>query len=91
MAIYLLSEYQRLGLGCIVLGHIAHMCRENNMNKIMLLVHKEAHWAINFYESNGYEISVKTEEEIKKYNSNILEKLYIGNTYLMTKALNGAC
>ncbi len=91
VAIYLLSEYQRLGLGHIVLEQIEEMCKEISMNKIMLLVHKDADWAINFYKKNGYDISAKTEKEIKGYDSNILEKLYIGNTYLMTKALNGPC
>ncbi|WP_430882477.1 GNAT family N-acetyltransferase [Fusibacter sp. JL216-2] len=91
VAIYLLSEYQRLGLGHVVLDQIENMCRAKSMKNIMLLVHKEAHWAINFYIKNGYEISAKTEKEIKEYDSNILEKLYIGNTYLMTKTLNGTC
>lgn len=91
VAIYLLREYQRLGLGHVVLDQIEKKCREKSMNKIMLLVHKEANWAIDFYKKNGYEISAKTEKEIKDYDSNLLKKLYIGNTYLMTKALNGAC
>ena len=59
----------------------------NNYKEIVLLVHKKAKWAINFYLKNDFEIFRKSKEKIQDYKNGILNKYYIRDTILMGKRL----
>jgi len=84
IALYLHHSTQRQGIGHETMNQIINRSSEKGVSEILLLVHSQAHWAVNFYESYGFEIMGSNESEIKNYSSGIIEKLYIPNTYLMT-------
>lgn len=84
VALYLLHNTQRQGIGHETMNQIINRSSEKGVSDILLLVHSQASWAINFYKSFGFEVVGSNESEIKNYSSGIIEKLYIPNTYLMT-------
>ncbi len=81
VGLYILSGFQNLGFGKIVLETFEKKCKKE---KILLLVHQNAEWAINFYKKNGYSIVGKTKEEIIGYEE-LMTPNYIPSTYLMSK------
>ncbi len=87
VALYLLEEFQRSGISQKTIDLLVQQSESHDINEIMLLVHSEASWAINFYQKNGFELIATNEQDIKNYDSGILEKLCIGNTYLMTRTI----
>ena len=57
--LYVLSQYQRLGVGLKLVSRIEEEARLNNMRKIRVATLSEATWAIEFYTSLGYVIKGK--------------------------------
>jgi len=91
VALYLLHSTQRNGLGHKVMKQIMRQIKLKNTeaanSEILLLVHKEAIWAINFYTKLGFQVIGNNAADITTYNSGLLKDLYIPNTYLMTLKL----
>ena len=87
IAFYLHSAYQRKGIGEQILNTLVNLLETDNYEEIVLLVHKKATWAINFYLKNDFEILGKSKEKIQDYKNGILNKYYIRDTILMGKRL----
>ena len=67
--IYILPEYQKLGIGKIFIGFCERLCRDKRFEELELQVNRE-NSAVNFYLKNGFTI-------IKE------EDFDIGNGFLM--------
>ena len=63
-AIYLLREYQRLGLGRRLLISVAEQLQNDGMSSFLLWVFEENHSARRFYESMGGELADRMEVNI---------------------------
>lgn len=83
VALYLLSEEQRKGLGKKALEQLEQVYRSQGYQEIVLLAHQDANWAIAFYQKNGFEIIGTDEEEIFGYQDSILKGIYLPSTVLM--------
>lgn len=83
VALYLLYDTQRQGFGNEVMNIIIKKTIDQGDNELLLLVHCEATWAISFYKKYGFRLICKNEADIKAFDSGILDKFYIPNTYLM--------
>jgi ribosomal protein S18 acetylase RimI-like enzyme len=87
VALYLLNEYQRKGLGTKILNIFLSSLYQNGKKEVALLVHKNASWAIDFYRKNGFEVITDEERRIKQYADSSMNKFYLPNTLLMSKCL----
>ena len=63
-AIYLLEEYQRMGLGRRLFISVAERLLEDGMSSFLLWVFEENHSARRFYESLGGELADRMEVDI---------------------------
>jgi len=86
-AIYLLECYQKQGYGKIIINYIEKDVYRKGINKLVLLVHLKAHWAIDFYIKNGFRIIETEENNIKKYLDYRMSKYFLPSTILMEKVL----
>lgn len=77
VALYFHNQYQGKGYGSKVLDQL-------NIT-LLLLVHKNATWAIQFYKKNGFNIITKEALEIKNYQEGLLKKWYLKDTILMKR------
>jgi Acetyltransferases len=82
MALYLQREYQGKGIGKIVMDKLKDYFHKKGNNEIVLLAHKDAKWAISFYEKQGFNFISRLEMDIKGYANTQLEKHYITSTVL---------
>lgn len=87
VALYLDCSVQGMGLGRKVLELLKQNSQEQGKREIALLAHKDAKWAIGFYEKLGFNIMAVNEEDIVKYNMSIISKYYLPNTILMSLKL----
>lgn len=87
VALYLLTEEQRNGLGKKTLEQLEQFARSQGYQEITLLVHQDANWAIEFYHKNGFVINGTNEEEILGYQNSILKGVYLPSTVLMSFVL----
>jgi len=62
--LYVLPEYQRRGIGKILLEHVIHMAKTR---QILVGTWEAATWAIRFYEKNGFERLPNKNELLRKY------------------------
>lgn len=88
MALYLLREYQGMGIGKLVMGKLISTFQNKSKNEIVLLAHKDAKWAISFYEKQGFNLISEIEADIKNYANGLLEKHYIKNSVLFSLKLD---
>lgn len=66
--LFVLPEYQRKGIGETLLRSLEESARKDSVKELMLLAHKQAHWAVSFYEKHGfYEISQNMNILLEKY------------------------
>ncbi|MDH8676833.1 GNAT family N-acetyltransferase [Fusibacter bizertensis] len=87
MALYLQREYQGKGIGKIVMNKLKDYFQKKGNNEIVLLAHKDAKWAISFYEIQGFNFISRLEMVIKGYANTQLEKHYITSTVLYSLML----
>jgi ribosomal protein S18 acetylase RimI-like enzyme len=85
VAFYFLMEYQRCGYGSGALQQILKNLKRKNIRQILLLAHKQAYWAINFYQKNGFRIVTDKESIIRTYANKAMDNLYVSDTYLMSR------
>ena len=52
--VYVHPEYQRKGIGTALIKHIENTALSLNLEKLRLVTHGKAYWAIRFYEKLGY-------------------------------------
>lgn len=82
-ALYLHKNFHHNGIGSSVMDIIKAKATQDGFEEILLLVHKEAIWAKQFYIKYGF-ITIDTEEEgIKSYGNEILKDYCLPNTELM--------
>jgi len=62
--LYVLSEYQRRGIGKKLLEHVIHMAKTR---RILVGTWRAAAWAIKFYEKNGFELLSNKNELLRHY------------------------
>lgn len=87
VALYLLLDYQGKGYGSRVVNKLISDYKKNDYEEIIILVHKDANWAINFYKSVNFEIVTNDIETIKGYANGIMKKYAITSTILMRQKL----
>lgn len=83
VALYLHKNYQRKGLGTLILNKLKEKYRNEKFEEIILLVHKMAYWAKEFYIKEKFEIIANTQLKIQKYKNGLIKELYLKNTELM--------
>lgn len=87
VALYFLMDQQRQGLGRKTINQLVDTLSKRGIKEIVLLVHKDAYWAVNFYKNNGFETVTEDLEEIKKYADSRMEAFALPSTILMKKML----
>lgn len=86
VGLYILSKYQRKGLGNQIIDKLISDYK-GDYEQIILLAHKDAYWAENFYLRNGFtQIAENKEQAVYQYK--FMEQLYIENTLMMRYELN---
>lgn len=56
-------------------------------DEVVLLAHKDATWAIDFYRKNSFDIISGKEDIIEEYAESVINTIYLPNTLLMSKYL----
>ncbi len=84
VACYIQSEFQNKGLGSLVIDYLLNVLEELHMSEIVLLVHKKAVWAQQFYTKNGFLPVSDDKDQILLYSDGILKNDYLKDTVLMT-------
>lgn len=59
--VYILPEYQRMGIGTALVTHLEQQAREIGLRRLRLLTVENAIWAVNFYKKLGYDLTEKIE------------------------------
>jgi len=54
--VYVHPEHQHKGVGTALMKHVEGVAVRLGLEKLRLVAHEEAHWAIKFYERLGYRI-----------------------------------
>lgn len=88
MALYLQREYQGKGIGKIIMDKLKAFFQNKGNNEIVLLAHKDAKWAISFYEKQGFNFISGLEIDIRSYANTQLEKYYLKNSVLYSLKLS---
>jgi N-acetylglutamate synthase-like GNAT family acetyltransferase len=52
--VYVLPEYQKEGIGAVLVSHLEHLAREMGLKKTRLMTDSNAEWAIRFYKKLGF-------------------------------------
>lgn len=66
--LFVLPNYQEQGIGSELFKIFEQKANADNMTKIMLLAHKDASWAVNFYKKRGFaSITENFNNLLKKY------------------------
>ncbi|HKL13069.1 MAG TPA: GNAT family N-acetyltransferase [Halanaerobiales bacterium] len=85
VGLYLLNDYQRKGYGKQTVDKLIKLLKEKDYNKICLLVHNEAEWAIDFYKKEKFVSVTGCEDIIKEYSGGRMEDYYLPSTIFMEK------
>ncbi len=84
-SLYIDPQSQGKGIGSELLKAVEIFAKEQGCIVVALETHKDATWALNFYEKNGYKI---INDEISSYPYNkILDKPPVPNRPLLAKVL----
>jgi len=59
--VYILPEYQRMGIGTALVIRLEQQAREIGIRRLRLLTIEKANWAVNFYKRLGYDLTEKIE------------------------------
>ena len=54
--VYVHPEYQRRGIGTVLMKYIEGKARRLGLRKLQLITHEKAYWAIKFYEKLGFKV-----------------------------------
>jgi len=54
--VYVHPEYQRRGIGTVLMKYIEGRARTLGLRKLQLITHEKAYWAIKFYEKLGFKV-----------------------------------
>lgn len=87
VACYIHSDFQNKGLGSLGIKYLKNSLKELHTKEIVLLVHKKAVWAQQFYLKNGFVIVSYDKDQILSYDNGIMENDYLDNTVLMSHKL----
>ena len=85
VGLYLLKDYQRKGYGTATIDEVIETLKDKDYNKICLLVHNEAEWAIDFYKKEKFVSLTECEDIIKNYSGGKMEDYYLPSTIFMEK------
>lgn len=85
VGLYLLEDYQRKGYGTATIDKLIEILKSKDYNKICLLVHNEAEWAVDFYKKEKFVSLTDCEDIIKKYSDGKMEDYYLPSTIFMEK------
>jgi ribosomal protein S18 acetylase RimI-like enzyme len=85
VGLYLLKDYQRKGYGTETIDELINILKDKDYNKICLLVHNEAEWAIDFYKKEKFVSLTGCEEIIKNFLGDNLKDYYLSSTIFMEK------
>ena len=85
VGLYLLNDYQRKGYGKKTVDELIKLLKEKDYNKICLLVHNEAEWAVDFYKKEKFVSITGCEDIIKEYSGGKMEDYYLPSTIFMEK------
>ena len=82
LAFYLFRDVQGKGIGKTALRTLTHRLKKDGFTHMILLAHKEADWARQFYEKNGFVCISEESAEIEAYKEGILKNQMIKNCAL---------
>jgi len=87
VGLFLLLAYQRQGYGSLVLEKFLEKLQVEGYEEAILLAHKKAHWALDFYSKNQFAILSGNYEEIKNYAGGAMRAFALPAAYLMKRRL----
>jgi len=67
IAFYIHADYQRFGIGKKAINLLIDWLNKEDYTELILLVHKKASWAINFYRKIGFKTVANQENQIINY------------------------
>jgi len=85
VACYIHSDFQNKGFGSMVIENLKNSLKELHTKEIVLLVHKKAVWAQQFYLKNDFMIVSDDRDQILSYDNGIMGNDYLENTVLMSR------
>jgi len=88
VALFFLPEYRGRELGTEVLQTLEKNLPDKGVRELILLVHRQADWAIGFYRKNGYSVLAETEEAMTAYAGGEMKKWLMPGFILMGKRLD---
>jgi len=80
---YIHRKYQGKGIGTRAMETFQGKMFNQGINRIFLLVHWKADWALAFYQKLGYKILAKEEAKIKRFSGGIINEEYLPRTILL--------
>lgn len=84
-SLYIKSQYRGKGYGTQAIQAFIQEWKEQGIQEILLLAHKDAHWAINFYKGQGFKIIEDSLIAIQRYKNGLLEKHAVKIAVLMAR------
>ncbi|MFO7952455.1 MAG: GNAT family N-acetyltransferase [Bacillota bacterium] len=87
VGMFLLLDYQRQGYGSLTLKKYLEKLQAGGYEEAILLAHKKASWALDFYSKNRFTILSGNYEEIKNYGSGAMRAFALPAAYLMKRSL----
>ena len=87
VGLFLLLDYQRQGYGSLTLKKYLEELQADGYEEVILLTHKKADWALNFYSRNNFTIHSGNYEEIKNYAGGRMRSFALPAAYLMKKSI----
>lgn len=87
VGLFMLFDYQRQGYGSLALKQYLKILQADGYEKVILLAHKKARWAVDFYSKNNFTIYSGNYEEIKNYAGGAMRAFAMPATYMMKRNL----
>jgi len=87
VACYIHSDFQNKGFGSLVMEYLISYLKELHTKEIVLLVHKKAVWAQQFYLKNEFVMVSDDRDQILLYDNGIMRNDYLDSTVLMSHKL----
>lgn len=79
VGLYIHSDHRRQGYGKLLLDAVRS---RHGGKRLVLLVHQDAYWAIDFYLKHGFKLVASNLEEATTFEPD-MQGIYMGKTYLM--------
>ncbi|MBN1549839.1 GNAT family N-acetyltransferase [bacterium] len=87
VALYLLPEFQRKGIGSQVIEFVNSRSYSEGIKELLLMVHKDAFWAIQFFQKNGFELLAAEDDDMSTYASALLKNWMLFSFILMQRPI----